>query len=271
MILFPNAKINLGLNITERRADGYHNLESLFLPVNWHDILEIIPSEGTETLLTVYGKQPDCSPEDNLVIRAYRKIKEIKDIPAVDIYLEKIIPEGAGLGGGSSDAAFMLKGLNELFNLNFSQKDLAEIASTLGADCTFFIYNKPMIATGIGTTLTEYDFDTKGLYIVIVKPDILVSTKKAYSGVHPLAWETHLTTLLKENRFEEIQNDFEYSIFLLYPELASIKNDLYRNGAIYASMSGSGSAIYGLFDNQDSAKTAATMMNKYPYVYIGKL
>lgn len=271
MILFPNAKINLGLNITERRPDNYHNIESLFLPVGWHDILEIVPSRDSRTSLTVYGSRPACTDDDNLVMKAYRAMSALVEIPPVEIYLEKIIPEGAGLGGGSSDAAFTIKGLNELFALGFSDDELASVASSLGADCTFFIYNKPMLASGIGTELSEAAFDRTPYHIVIVKPEVSVSTKEAYAGVTPSPWITPLHLLVSENRISELINDFEASIFPKHPELNDIKLKLLNNGAVYAAMSGSGSAIYGLFTDEEKAQDAARNFNMYPHVFVGQL
>ncbi|MDE5607689.1 MAG: 4-(cytidine 5'-diphospho)-2-C-methyl-D-erythritol kinase [Muribaculaceae bacterium] len=271
MILFPNAKINLGLNITERRTDGYHNIESMFLPVKWKDVLEIVPSRDVRTHLTVYGNKPDCPVEKNLVMKAYNALSALAPIPPADIYLEKIIPDGAGLGGGSSDAAFTLKGLNELFELGYTDYDLAKVASTIGADCTFFIYNRPMIATGIGTELSEVDFDCTPYYIVIVKPDVSVSTKEAYAGVAPASWETPLSTLIYENKIDDLKNDFEASIFTKYPALGELKQRLFDSGAVYASMSGSGSAVYGLFTDKITAECAAKSLQAYPYVFVDKL
>lgn len=259
MILFPNAKINLGLNITERRPDGYHNLESLFVPIGWSDILEIVPARGSGCSLTVYGNAPACAPDDNLVMKAWRALDAVNagGIPPVDIYLEKIIPEGAGLGGGSADAAFMLRGLNTLYGLGIDDRKLAAIASTLGADCAFFIYNRPMIATGIGTTLTPLDVELPHYYIVIVKPDLFISTREAYQGVRPRRWDVGLTKLLREGRIGELHNDFELSIGPQHPEIEELKSRLVAAGAVYASMSGSGSAVYGLYDSEDAARRAA--------------
>lgn len=271
MILFPNAKINLGLNITARRPDGYHNIESLFLPVDWHDVIEIVPSPDNETHLTVYGRKPDCQPEENLVIKAYRALSSKVALPPVAIYLEKIIPEGAGLGGGSSDAAFTLKGLTDLFGLGLNDDALCDIAAGLGADCSFFIHNRPMIATGTGTVLTPVDFDFDSYFILIVKPDVSVSTKEAYAGVNPKPWAISLSTLLSTNRLTELHNDFEDSIFPKYPVLNDLKDKLYRNGAFYASMSGSGSAVYGLFTNKRDAMAASEHFKSYPYIHVGRL
>lgn len=273
MILFPNAKINLGLNITGRRSDGYHNLESIFIPVGWKDVLEIVPGRGAESTLTVYGRQPECKPEDNLVMKAYRALSGIlpSPLPPVDIYLEKIIPEGAGLGGGSSDAAFTLHGLNAIFNLNLSDSELAEIASTLGADCPFFIYNLPMLATGIGTTFSRLSSKLPACHIVIAKPDLFISTKEAYAGVTPHGWAVPLEALYEQNRFEEIINDFEASVGIAHPEIEEIKQCLRKNGAFFASMSGSGSAVYGLFDSEENAIAAESQLKNSCQTFRGTI
>lgn len=251
MITFPNAKINLGLNIVSRRPDGYHNLVSVFYPLPWHDILEIVPAQGTETTLTVTGNPCDCPSEKNLVMKAYRALDEkYGPLPPVDIYLRKIIPDGAGLGGGSAEAAFTLKMLNEFATLNLSDNQLSEIAASIGADCSFFIYNRPMLATGIGTDLTPVDISLEGLYIVVVKPPVHVSTAEAYSKVIPAEPAEPLPGLLQrpiEDWKDNVVNDFELSVFQAHPELSAIKLKLYDAGAIYASMSGSGSAVFGLF------------------------
>ncbi len=252
MILFPNAKINIGLDITSRRPDGYHNLVSLMVPVKWTDILEIVPARGTETTLTVTGRGVDCPPEKNLVMKAYRALEQLTPLPPVDIYLEKIIPDGAGLGGGSSDAAFTLRGLNELFALDLSDETLAGIASTLGADCPFFIYSRPMICEGIGDIMTPVDIDLSAYTIALVKPPHSVSTREAYSAVVPAIPPVHLSHLIATPVNEwrgNVKNDFEPSVGALLPEIGIIKERLYALGAEYASMSGSGSTVYGLFSH----------------------
>lgn len=255
MVVFPNAKINLGLNITERRSDGYHNLETVMLPVGWCDILEIVPSRGDKTTLTVSGNHVDCPMDKNLVIKAYKALSERVHLPAVDIYLRKIIPDGAGLGGGSSDASFTLKALNTMFSLGMDDTILAEIASEIGADCPFFIYNRPMMATGIGTEFRAVDIpDLENLNIIIMKPAVSVPTKEAYAGVIPSPWNRSLSELLDapcEFWQGNVINDFECSIFPGHPEIARLKQILLDAGAVYASMSGSGSAVYGLFRKGD--------------------
>lgn len=252
MILFPNAKINLGLDIVGKRPDGYHNIETVMIPVPWTDVLEIVPAEGKESTLTVSGRKVDCPTEKNLVMRAFRALESEFGLPPVDIYLRKIIPDGAGLGGGSADAAFTLKGLNSLFELGLTDERLAETAAKLGADCPFFIYNRPMLCTGIGTDFSPVDVDLSGYSIVIVKPQVSVPTAQAYSRVTPAMPSRHIADVLAESSVDgwqaTLKNDFEASVFPLYPLVGDIKARLIEMGAAYASMSGSGSAVYGLFD-----------------------
>lgn len=253
MILFPNAKVNLGLNIIRCRADGYHDLETVMLPVPWCDVLEIVPGHSPGDTLTVSGRGVDCPPEKNLVMKAVNALREIADFGPVDIYLEKIIPDGAGLGGGSADAAFTLAGINELFALGLPKRILAETASRIGADCPFFIYNGPALCTGTGTDISSVKLDLpRPLWIAIVKPDASVSTAEAYRGVTPALPSAPLLRLLEENPVDKwqglIKNDFEASIFPGHPCIAQVKETLLRQGAVYASMSGSGSAVFGIFD-----------------------
>ena len=251
MISFPNAKINIGLYVTSRRPDGYHNLETLFYPIELRDILEIVPAKGSESSLTVTGIAVDGDPEQNLVMRAYRLLQKEYNVPAVDIYLHKVIPFGAGLGGGSADAAYALVMLRDMFNLPLSDDELAQRASRLGADCPFFIYNRPLIATGIGDCFTSTNFSLKGKRIVLVKPSIAVSTAEAYAHVTPQCPQTPLTEGLSrpiEQWCECVSNDFEKSVFPAHPRIAAIKQRLYDLGAVYASMSGSGSSVFGIFD-----------------------
>lgn len=251
MVLFPNAKINLGLDILRKRPDGYHDIETVMIPVAWYDILEIVPAKGEETTLTITGENVvDCPPEDNLVMKAYRLLDNEVGLPNVDIYLRKVIPFGAGLGGGSADAAFMLKGLNDLFSLGFTDKELAERAAALGADCPFFIYNRPMLCTGTGTEMSAIDINLKGYHILIVKPEISVPTGKAYSHTTPSIPAIQISTIVRKPVDEwngVLKNDFEPSVFPEYPGISAIKDKIISLGAEYASMSGSGSSVYGIF------------------------
>lgn len=252
MIVFPNAKINLGLHIVERRPDGYHNLETVFYPIPLHDVLEIVPSRHTDNRLTCYGNAIDCPPEKNLVMRAVRLMQEHYEVPPVDIYLHKVVPHGAGLGGGSSDASFAMVALNDMFHLGASCQELAALAATLGADCPFFIYNRPMMATGIGDVLSPIEVDLSGLVLFLVKPAVNVPTAVAYSRVTPTAGTRHLAQALAtppQQWGAAVANDFEPSVFAAYPELRSIKQALAARGALFTAMSGSGSAIFALFDS----------------------
>lgn len=263
MIAFPNAKINLGLNIIERRPDGYHNIETVFYPIGLTDVLEIVPATGRETTLTTYGNTIDCPPEKNLVMKAYRLLARIHPLPAVDIHLYKHIPDGAGLGGGSSDAAHTLTMLREMFALEIDDQQLAQMAAGLGADCAFFVYNRPMAATGIGEQLTPVQVDLKGKTLLLVKPDIAVSTAEAYAQVTP-AQPRLLTSDVVMWPLQQwdgaLVNDFEPSVFARHPRLWLIKTTLLDAGAQYAAMSGSGSTIYGIFDD---AKVAEQLSAKF--------
>lgn len=251
MICFPNAKINLGLNIISKREDGYHNLETVFYPIDLSDALEIVPSESRESCRFYHtGIEIKGEAEDNLVIKALKFISNEMQIPPLDIHLLKKIPFGAGLGGGSSDAAFMLKLLNEKFDLKYSEMQLMHLATKLGADCTFFIKNRPAFASGIGDELEEIDLDLSDYFFVLVKPDIFVPTKDAYSMILPAKPDISLKEIIKKPVSEWkylMKNDFETPIFKKYPEIEAIKQNLYNMGAIYASMSGSGSSVFGFF------------------------
>jgi 4-diphosphocytidyl-2-C-methyl-D-erythritol kinase len=267
MILFPNAKINLGLYVTAKRSDGYHDLLTAFYPIGWRDVLEIVPAKGPETTLTVSGRGVDCPPEKNLVMRAYRAVAEVAHIPAVDIYLHKVIPDGAGLGGGSSDAAFTIYGLNNLFNLEMTQAQMAEIASHIGADCPFFIYNRPMTATGIGNIFAPCEVSLNDVPVLIVKPDVYVSTREAYAGVVPAQPDVDLAALLAgpvEQWQGQLKNQFEDSVFATHPEIKALKDEIAAMGAAYVSMSGSGSSVYGIFPGADSDKLSLMAKEKFP-------
>ena len=261
MISFPNAKINLGLNIVERRPDGYHNIETVFYPIPLTDVLEIVPAaDGTDTTLTCYGNPVDCPPEKNLVMKAYRLMQERYHVPAVSIHLYKHIPDGAGLGGGSSDAAHALVMLNKMFKLELSDEELAGMAVQLGADCAFFIYNRPMIATGIGDVLSPVDVNLQGMSLLLVKPPVGVDTRTAYSRVNPQEPLMPLTDIISRplpSWDGLLVNDFEPSVFAALPQLWLIKARLLDAGAQYAAMSGSGSTVFGIFDNDKLAESIA--------------
>lgn len=257
MIVYPCAKINLGLRITEKRKDGFHNLETFFFPTQLTDILEVV--EAQETTLNTYGLEPGCSMADNLCVKAYELMKKRYSLPPVEIHLYKRIPVGAGLGGGSSDASCMICLLNKLFSLNLSREEMVLTAATLGSDCPFFIYasdldtfsGEGIYATGRGDKLERISVpQLKGLKIVLEFPPVFISTAEAYKGVKPYRTKTSLKDALNEpvEKWKDlIVNDFEKSVFKKYPLIESYKKQLYDKGAIYASMSGSGSALFGLF------------------------
>lgn len=256
MICFPNAKINLGLNIVQKRVDGYHNLETIFYPIPLEDILEIeiVPSLETDYELLISGINVEGDPEKNLVVKAYKLLKESFDLAPIRIHLHKRIPSGAGLGGGSSDAAFMLKLLNTKFKLNLSIQELEVYAKQLGADCPFFIQNNPTFAEGIGEVFSPISLSLKGYYLYLVKPDLFISTAMAFAEINPKRPEVSLKEIIKapvEEWKNRMKNDFEESIFKKLPKLALIKKAMYENGALYAAMSGSGSTIYGLFKESE--------------------
>lgn len=263
MVLFPNAKINLGLFITARRSDGYHEISTVMVPVGWCDILEITPAKGPQTTLKTFGRHVDCPPEKNLVMKAYNALSAFTGgLPPVDFCLEKVIPDGAGLGGGSADAGFALRGLNTLFNIGLPENELAKIALQVGADCPFFIYNRPALCEGIGEKIS---FDVSpalnGKVVVIAKPRVAaVSTREAYAGVTPRLSDIDLRAAVARHPGEwnrDIRNDFEESIFPLLPQVANAKDTLVSSGAVYAAMSGSGAAVFGIFDDDKMAYSAA--------------
>ena len=252
MITFPNIKINLGPSITEKRPDGYHNLETVFYPVALEDALEIRTNPEAQQKFTLHqhGMEIAGNPENNLVVKAYLLLDKEFHLPPVEIHLYKHIPSGAGLGGGSSDAAFMLKLLNEHYNLQLSDNQLEDYAATLGADCAFFIKNTPTYAEGIGNIFSPIELSLKGYRIMIVKPDVFVSTREAFANIRPHRPEYPVREVIRRPVAEwkdTLINDFEASVFPQYPVIGEIKEELYHQGAIYASMSGSGSSVFGLF------------------------
>lgn len=261
MIVFPCAKINLGLNIVSKREDGYHNLETVFYPISLYDALEIkymdekFPSQ-VACDLKVTGNAVECDEQNNLVVKAYNLLSEDYKLPRVHAHLYKHIPSQAGLGGGSSDAAFMIRLLDERFRLNIGNPEMEKYAARLGADCAFFIEAEPAYAEGIGDELMPVDGpkgNLNGYYLAIVKPDIAVSTKEAYAAITPTATSKSCREIVRqpiETWKEELVNDFEAPIFKLHPELAEIKEKLYQQGAKYAAMSGSGSALFGIFETE---------------------
>ncbi len=257
MILYPNAKINLGLYITDKRDDGFHNLASIFYPVRIHDILEVNPSDKLSFEST--GIQIPGSESDNLCIKAYRLLAQDYDIPPVTIHLHKQIPIGAGLGGGSSDAAYMLRAINQLFELNIEEKSLEEYARTLGSDCAFFIQNKVKYCYGKGDQFKDIQLNLSEYHVLIVNPNIHISTKEAYQGLSPEKISFNLEEKIKisqPNLWKGfLKNDFEESILSNHPIISDIKNQLYEAGCVYASMSGSGSSVFGIFKNKKKINT----------------
>lgn len=261
MITFPCAKINLGLNIVSKRPDGYHNLETVFYPIPLTDALEIkymdekFPSESPCDL-KITGKDVDCNEEDNLVIKAYQLLAADFQLPRVHAHLVKRIPTQAGLGGGSSDAAYMIRLLDERFRLNIGIPEMERYAAKLGADCAFFITADPSYAEGIGDVLMPVDVPGAGLggyYLAVVKPSVAVSTRDAYAAIVPKAPAKCCRDIVRqpiETWKDDLVNDFEAPIFAMHPELAAIKQSLYDAGAVYAAMSGSGSALFGIFREQ---------------------
>jgi 4-diphosphocytidyl-2-C-methyl-D-erythritol kinase len=249
MVVFPPCKINLGLSVLSKRADGYHNLETCFYPVPWLDVLEIISSDKVE--FTTSGNVIPGVPEDNLCLKAYHLLKKDFDLGPIKLHLHKIIPTGAGLGGGSADAAYTLRVLNEKFALGLSQTVLMNYAATLGSDCAFFIQDNAMLGTGRGELLTPVDLSLKEKFLVIVKPDIHVSTADAFAGITPKPSAQAIRNIVLQHPVTEwkdvLKNDFEETVFKKYPAIQLIKEKLYRAGALYASMSGSGSAVFGIF------------------------
>ncbi len=261
MIAFPNAKINLGLNITEKRPDGYHNLETVFYPIPLEDALEVgvLTDSDQEFELHCNGIRIEGDPADNLIVKAYRLLKEEHHLPPVRIYLQKQIPTGAGMGGGSADATFMLRLLNEQFQLHITDERLEELSTRLGADCAFFVRNKPVFAEGIGNIFSPVTLSLQGYWLAVVKPDIFVSTKEAFSKVKPQKPVLSIREIVRRPIGEWrklLVNDFEQSVFSIHPEISAVKQQLYDLGAVYASMSGSGSSVFGLFDHEVELGTA---------------
>ncbi|MDE6335134.1 MAG: 4-(cytidine 5'-diphospho)-2-C-methyl-D-erythritol kinase [Muribaculaceae bacterium] len=296
MIKFVNAKINIGLNVVARRDDGYHDLETVFYPVGiesgmpqqpepFDDILEVNLEKGRPTgcRFQLMGRRLNCDPQKNLVVKAttmflhsyFEKVGVEGDMGLFNIILDKHLPDGAGLGGGSADATFTLVTLNELLDEPFGQKELARMARKLGADCPFFLINTPAFAEGIGEVLSPVDIDLKGNWLLLVKPPVSVSTKEAFAGIVPKKPEFDLRFLhyLPLDQWRgRVVNDFEASIFPHHPELAEVKDTFYDRGAVYASMSGSGSAIYGIFSDGDKAKQASDdFRSTYEEVWLFKL
>lgn len=255
MLSFPNAKINLGLNITAKRTDGYHDIESCFYPIPFKDALEIIPSEKLSFESTGLNIPGDTA--NNLVLKAYNLLQAGFDIPSVQIILHKNIPMGAGLGGGSADGAFMLTLMNEYFKLGLTTEKLQKYALLLGSDCPFFIENQPKFVSGRGELFEKSSIDLSGYYLGLIFPNIHISTAEAYQGLKPSTPQISVKEVVENHPISDwkelLKNDFENVIFTRYPVLQQLKNSLYEQGAIYASMTGSGSTLYGLFKEKPLA------------------
>lgn len=253
MVTFPNCKINLGLNILQKRKDGFHDIETFFFPLPFTDILEIVSSDN-ETALTNTGIIVERN-ENNLCLQAYHLLKkDFPELPEVKIHLHKVIPMGAGLGGGSADAAFTLSLLNEKYNLNISLQQLFAYASLLGSDCAFFLLNKPCFATGRGEKMKEIDLSLSGYKILLVNPQIHVSTKEIFQQITPRIPTKSIKEIIEqpiETWKNDLKNDFEEFVFLKHREIRIIKEDLYNRGAVYALMTGTGSTVFGIFDKKE--------------------
>lgn len=253
MITFPNCKINLGLSIIEKRDDNFHKLETIFYPIPLKDVLEIVPSTSKDINFHSSGLSISGDSKNNLVIKAYNLLSADYKLPGVKIHLHKNIPMGAGLGGGSSNAAFTFILLNKFFNLKISDEDLIGFASELGADCAFFIKNESVFATSKGEQFQSINISLKGKYIRIIKPNVHISTEEAYVGINPFVKIRRLNDIIQGDIADwriTLINDFEKHIFLKYPEIGQIKQELYEQGAIYAAMSGSGSSVFGIYENE---------------------
>ena len=251
MLAFANAKINIGLNVTEKLASGYHNIQTVFYPVKIHDVVEI--TDAAELSCQVAGIEIDGKAEDNICYKAFKLIQADFDIPNQQITILKHIPVGAGLGGGSSDAAHLIKLLDKKFALGLTVMQMEQYASRLGADCAFFVENKPVYAYGKGDQFKPLTLDLSRYNIILVKPDIHVSTAEAYAGMVPQLQEENLPNLVAGpiiNWKKAVKNDFEQMVFQKYPEIGGVKNTLYDHGALYAAMSGSGSSVFGIFDKE---------------------
>ena len=270
MIFFPNCKINLGLSIVAKREDGFHNIESVFYPIALSDVLEI--REGEKDNFTLTGLDiGETNSEDNLCMKAVRVLREdFPNLPQLNIHLHKQIPAFAGLGGGSSDATFTLKLLDYIFNLKLTEEQMLHYAQKVGSDCSFFVKNRPTYIYGRGEKCEEIDLDLSNYYIVLAKPNLKISTKEAYSNVVPKPSNIDYRNLSDIKSWKNnLKNDFEDSLFPKYPILKDIKETLYNNGAIYASLSGSGATVYGIFEKEIDVKRLN--LSSDTFIWQGKL
>jgi len=265
MLVFPNCKINLGLYVTDKRPDGFHNIETVFYPVNWTDALEVLENTepGAKAFSLHWPNQSMGIPlEDQLIYKAWKRVSELRPLPPVSVHFLKTIPFGAGLGGGSSDAAHMIQLLDRKFGLQFSLSEKLEMASVLGSDCAFFIENTPQLATGKGELLSSSAVDLSSYYILLVYPEIHCDTALAYKSVHPQSGRRPIQEIVEQNDVSlwkrELVNDFEKSVFEKHPAIAALKKHMYELGALYAAMSGSGSTVFGLFASKPDLETFGT-------------
>ncbi len=251
MILFPSAKINLGLRVTSKRSDGFHNIESVFYPVPLHDVIEFM--EASEFKLTIYGKSVPGKLSDNLLYKTWELLKKHYDIPPVEVHLLKNIPVGSGFGGGSADAAFFMKGLNDFFQLRITDERLLTLATQLGSDCSFFIQNMPALVTGRGEIIQPCNLNLSGFFLILIIPKLNLSTSGLFSRIIPKATTISVSEIVRKpvKQWKQLLfNDFEKIVFQDYPKLSKLKQELSKRGALYASMTGTGSALYGLFETK---------------------
>lgn len=267
MLVFPNCKINLGLNVIEKRSDGFHNIESVFYPIAWCDALEVIENKKSNKDFELFcsGIAIDGDLEQNLIFKAYKIIKSQFELPNIEVHLHKKIPMGAGLGGGSSDAAFFIKLLDAKFNLQLKEEFKLDVAGSIGSDCAFFIQNKPVYATEKGNVFSDCAINLDRFYILIVYPNIHSNTKEAYDGIVPQLSKENLKEIIENKPIDTwknlVLNAFEVSLFKKYPSIGALKHKLYQDGALYASLSGSGSAIFGIFNQ----KPNLDFYKQFPY------
>ena len=269
MKIKANCKINIGLDVLRRREDGFHDLSTVMIPVKGlYDIVEVEPIEGNAAEFRSLGLRIDCADEDNICVKAHRLMQERYAVGGVRITLDKRVPFGAGLGGGSADGTAVIVAINELFSLNLSERELIDAAAILGSDTAFFVRNTPQLCEGRGEVMTPIEIpQLRGRWIVLVKPDEGVSTREAYAGVCPAIPEVELTERLKspiEEWQQSIKNDFEKSVFAAHPAIGELKQQLIDCGAAYAAMSGSGSTVFGIFHSQEQAQQLAHLT---PYIF----
>ncbi len=276
MTIYANCKINIGLDILRRREDGFHELSTVMFPVRGlYDVVDFELIQDSKVEFVGKGMMVDCSDEDNLCVKAYRLMRDnFSQVGGLRITLDKRVPFGAGLGGGSSDATAVILAINELFELNLCEERLIELASMIGSDTAFFVRNTPQLCMGRGEIMSSIELDLVGKYLALVKPDVHVSTREAYSGVKPAYPAESLSELMKLPILEwqgRVKNDFEAHIFVAYPLLAEIKEELITKGALYAAMSGSGSTIFGIFERQEDAKKAISKFSELTNCHIIKI